>query len=77
MLYTSLIAIMNLIEIPEVHIVCFNMNIIHMQVVQTPKSSLGTIIYFIFSTGYRYNFDPVTEQPLPGRFEWEKLDPPK
>lgn len=39
--------------------------------------SLGTIIYFIFSTGYRYNFDPVTEQPLPGRFEWEKLDPPK
>ncbi|KAJ1694326.1 hypothetical protein LUZ63_011024 [Rhynchospora breviuscula] len=25
----------------------------------------------------KYNFDPVTEQPLPGRFEWEKLDPPK
>jgi Cyclin-dependent kinase inhibitor len=31
----------------------------------------------IFSTGYRYNFDPVTEQPLPGRYEWEKLDSPK
>ncbi|KAF3335851.1 cyclin-dependent kinase inhibitor 5-like protein [Carex littledalei] len=25
----------------------------------------------------KYNFDPVTEQPLPGRYEWEKLDPPK
>lgn len=23
----------------------------------------------------KYNFDPVTEQPLPGRFEWEKVSP--
>lgn len=23
---------------------------------------------------FRYNFDPVNEQPLPGRFEWEKVD---
>ncbi|KAK6914272.1 Cyclin-dependent kinase inhibitor domain [Dillenia turbinata] len=23
----------------------------------------------------KYNFDPVTETPLPGRFEWEKIDP--
>ncbi|KAH0925560.1 hypothetical protein HID58_017816 [Brassica napus] len=22
----------------------------------------------------KYNFDPVNEQPLPGRFEWEKVD---
>ncbi|XP_018437019.1 cyclin-dependent kinase inhibitor 4 isoform X2 [Raphanus sativus] len=22
----------------------------------------------------KYNFDPVNEQPLPGRFEWEKID---
>nr|AAV76001.1 cyclin dependent kinase inhibitor [Euphorbia esula] len=22
-----------------------------------------------------YNFDPVNEKPLPGRYEWEKLDP--
>ncbi|MCH89835.1 cyclin-dependent kinase inhibitor 4-like, partial [Trifolium medium] len=23
----------------------------------------------------KYNFDPVTETPLPGRYEWEKLTP--
>jgi hypothetical protein len=23
---------------------------------------------------FRYNFDPVNEQPLPGRFEWTKVD---
>lgn len=23
----------------------------------------------------RYNFDPVNEKPLPGRYEWEKLKP--
>ncbi|CAI8602991.1 unnamed protein product [Vicia faba] len=23
----------------------------------------------------KYNFDPVTEMPLPGRYEWEKLTP--
>ncbi|XP_035548282.1 cyclin-dependent kinase inhibitor 5-like isoform X1 [Juglans regia] len=23
----------------------------------------------------KYNFDPVNEKPLPGRYEWEKLDP--
>ncbi|XP_073222932.1 cyclin-dependent kinase inhibitor 4-like isoform X1 [Cicer arietinum] len=23
----------------------------------------------------KYNFDPVTEKPLPGRYEWEKLTP--
>ncbi|KAJ8774143.1 hypothetical protein K2173_009574 [Erythroxylum novogranatense] len=23
----------------------------------------------------KYNFDPVKDKPLPGRFEWEKLDP--
>lgn len=23
---------------------------------------------------FRYNFDPVNEQPLPGRFEWKKID---
>ncbi|KAI4378053.1 hypothetical protein MLD38_015593 [Melastoma candidum] len=23
----------------------------------------------------KYNFDPVNEKPLPGRFEWEKLNP--
>lgn len=23
----------------------------------------------------KYNFDPVTEQPLPGRYEWEKVSP--
>lgn len=23
----------------------------------------------------KYNFDPVTDKPLPGRFEWRKLDP--
>lgn len=22
----------------------------------------------------RYNFDPVNEVPLPGRFEWSKVD---
>ncbi|XP_030442886.2 cyclin-dependent kinase inhibitor 5-like isoform X2 [Syzygium oleosum] len=23
----------------------------------------------------KYNFDPVSDKPLPGRFEWQKLDP--
>ncbi|KAF2288873.1 hypothetical protein GH714_022513 [Hevea brasiliensis] len=23
----------------------------------------------------KYNFDPVKDKPLPGRYEWEKLDP--
>ncbi|KAE8076262.1 hypothetical protein FH972_014925 [Carpinus fangiana] len=23
----------------------------------------------------KYNFDPVNDKPLPGRYEWEKLDP--
>lgn len=23
----------------------------------------------------KYNFDPVNDKPLPGRFEWQKLDP--
>ncbi|KAK7814401.1 cyclin-dependent kinase inhibitor 3 [Quercus suber] len=23
----------------------------------------------------KYNFDPVSDKPLPGRYEWEKLDP--
>ncbi|KAL3506381.1 hypothetical protein ACH5RR_031763 [Cinchona calisaya] len=23
----------------------------------------------------RYNFDPVKDEPLPGRFEWEKVKP--
>ncbi|OMP03667.1 Cyclin-dependent kinase inhibitor [Corchorus olitorius] len=23
----------------------------------------------------KYNFDPVNDKPLPGRFEWEKVDP--
>ncbi|XP_048334163.1 cyclin-dependent kinase inhibitor 5 [Ziziphus jujuba] len=23
----------------------------------------------------KYNFDPVTDTPLPGRYEWEKVDP--
>ncbi|KAH7835786.1 hypothetical protein Vadar_029848 [Vaccinium darrowii] len=23
----------------------------------------------------RYNFDPATDTPLPGRYEWTKLDP--
>lgn len=22
----------------------------------------------------KYNFDPITDKPLPGRYEWEKLD---
>ena len=22
----------------------------------------------------RYNFDPVNDKPLPGRYEWEKVD---
>lgn len=28
------------------------------------------LFFFLF----RYNFDPVNEQPLPGRFEWKKVD---
>ena len=23
----------------------------------------------------RYNFDPMNDKPLPGRYEWVKLDP--
>ncbi|MBA0740479.1 hypothetical protein Gogos_013678, partial [Gossypium gossypioides] len=23
----------------------------------------------------KYNFDPVKDKPLPGRYQWEKMDP--
>lgn len=42
-------------------------------------SAVSKLFWFRVSNGFcqlffRYNFDPVNEQPLPGRFEWTKVD---
>lgn len=38
------------------------------------KRELCSYLILMHVSYDRYNFDPVNEWPLPGRYEWEKLD---
>lgn len=58
------------------HNICFHLLAIgnNLQHILTVYSLKLSNLYCFHMYIFRYNFDPVNEAPLPGRYEWERVD---